>query len=272
VLWFAMLVALPVACGGSPAADPKSPALAADPKSLGAPATPSPAHWSYAGEESPQRWGSLDPSYTLCDTGAAQSPLDLPEAPSRRTPAPARPRWDPVPLQAKNNGHTIQVDDTAPSALVIDGTTYRLQQFHFHSPSEHSIGGHTYAAEMHLVHKSDAGKLLVVAILFTSGAANTTLAPLWSTMPEHGAPAVALAGTTIDIASLLPRAPRYLRYDGSLTTPPCTEGVTWLVVEPEASTQVSPEQIKTLHAHTEPSTNRPVQRLQGREVVELVTM
>jgi len=258
-----ILVVAPLACGESPPPEPKSPA----PPPV---ASTSHAHWSYSGDESPQRWSKLDPSYAVCETGAAQSPLDLPQSPSRHEPAPARPQWDPVPLQLKNNGHTIQVDDAASSSLVVDGTTYRLQQFHFHSPSEHTIAGHSYAAEMHLVHKSDAGKLLVVAILFGSGTENLTLAPVWSKMPEHGAPSVALPATTIDVSSLLPAAPRYLRYDGSLTTPPCTEGVTWLVVEPDASMQMSPEQIKTLHAHTEPSTSRPRQKLGSREVLELI--
>jgi carbonic anhydrase len=263
---FVVLVVAPIACGEAPPPG----ARAAEPSPApSAAATTSHAHWSYSGDEGPERWGSLDPSYTLCSTGAHQSPIDLPQTPSRRGPPPARPQWDPVPLQLKNNGHTIQVDDTAPSSLVVDGTTYRLQQFHFHSPAEHAIGGHTYAAEMHLVHKSDAGKLLVVAILFASGAENATLAPVWSAMPERGAPAVVVPGKTIDIASLLPSAPRYFRYDGSLTTPPCTEGVTWLVVEPEASAQISPEQIRVLHAHTEPSTRRPLQ-LGGREVLELL--
>lgn len=252
-----LLASTHLACGGSSAPAPKTPTLVH-------------AHWSYSGDENPQHWGDLDPTYALCKTGGAQSPLDLPLAPSRHQPAPARPVWDPMPLRVTNNGHTIQVDDTAPSSFVVDGTTYRLVQFHFHSPSEHTIGGHTYAAEMHLVHKSDAGKLLVVAILFETGAENAVLAPVWSAMPVQAAGPTAIAGTIIDVSSLLPSAPHYLRYEGSLTAPPCTEGVTWLVVEPDPSTQMSPDQIKTLHEHTEPSTNRPLQRMGARDIVELV--
>jgi carbonic anhydrase len=229
------------------------------------------AHWSYSGDEGPQRWGDLDPTYTLCKTGGAQSPIDLPLTPSRREPAPARPHWDPIPLRLTNNGRIVQVNDTAPSSFVVDGTTYRLAQFHFHSPSDHTIAGHRYPVEMHLVHKSDAGKLLAVAIFFESGAENVTLAPLWSAMsaPADGSAPV-VPGATVDVAPLLPSAPKYLRYSGSLTVPPCTEGVTWLVVEPDGNAQMSPDQIKTLHERTQPSTSRPLQPAGAREVVELV--
>jgi len=228
-------------------------------------------HWSYSGDEGPPRWGDLDPSYALCKAGLAQSPVDLPIAPPRREPAPAKPPWDPVPLRITNNGHTIQVDDTASSAFVVDGTVYRLEQFHFHSPSEHTIGGRTYAVEMHLVHRSDHGKALVVAILFGAGAGNTILAPVLEAAPaQAGGPPVSVPGTTIDVSALMPSAPRFLRYEGSLTTPPCTEGVTWLVVEPDARMQMSPDQIAMLHDRTQPTTNRPVQAMGPREVVEMV--
>ncbi len=229
------------------------------------------AHWSYSGDEGPQHWGDLDPTYALCKTGGAQSPIDLPLAPSRHEPAPARPHWDPIPLRLTNNGRIVQVNDTAPSAFVVDGTTYHLAQFHFHSPSDHTIGGHRYPVEMHLVHKSDAGKLLAVAIFFESGAENVTLAPMWSAMsaPADGSAPV-VPGATVDVSPLLPSAPKYLRYSGSLTVPPCTEGVTWLVVEPDGKTQMSPDQIKTLHDRTQPSSSRPIQPAGAREVVELL--
>jgi carbonic anhydrase len=234
------------------------------------PVPPVAAHWSYSGDDGPSRWGELDPTFAACKTGSAQSPIDLPPQPQRRGTAPAKPHWDPVPLKVTNNGHAIQIDDSAPSSFVLDGTTFKLAQFHFHSPAEHTIGGHTYAAEMHLVHKSDAGKTLVVAILFESGAENAILGPLWKAIPEKaGGPANVAAGAPIDVSSLLPSAPRYLRYDGSLTVPPCTEGVTWLVVEPDPSTQMSAEQAKLLHDRTQPTTNRPLQPLGTREVVEL---
>jgi carbonic anhydrase len=253
-----------LACGGS-----APPASAAAP----APSASGPtrhASWSYSGDNGPQRWGDLDPTYALCKTGQEQSPIDLPASPPRHEPAPVRPKWDPVPLRVTNNGHAIQVDDSAQSSLVVDGTPYHLAQFHFHSPAEHTVGGRAYDVEMHLVHKSDAGKLLVVAILFGSGSENTILAPVWDAMPSREGPSGVVAGTTIDVSSLLPSSPRYMRYAGSLTAPPCKEGVTWLVVEPDASAQMSPQQIKKLRDSTQPTTNRPLQAKGSREVVELV--
>jgi carbonic anhydrase len=230
------------------------------------------ASWSYAGENGPAHWGELDPAFALCASGKSQSPIDLPAQPTRRAPVPARPQWDPVPLVPRNTGHTIQIDDTAPSSFVVDGTTYALAQFHFHSPAEHTIAGRTYDAEMHLVHKSPAGKLLVVAIFFERGTENATLKPEWDAMPmQVGHEPVASPGVAIDVAALLPKAPRYLRYDGSLTAPPCSEGVTWMVVEPDASapTQLSAEQIAKLQAATRGATNRPLQSRGDREVIEL---
>src|SRR5580658_3454517 len=260
VVPFVGLVAITLlACGGASAPAPDTPH------------SPSLAHWAYSGDESPQHWGDLDPTYALCKTGGSQSPIDLPPTPPRHEPAPARPHWDPIPLRLTNNGRIVQVEDTATSAFVVDGTTYRLAQFHFHSPSDHTIAGHRYAVEMHLVHKSDAGKLLVVAIFFESGAENVTLAPVWSAIPAPSdVPNTVVPGVTVDVSPLLPAAPRYLRYGGSLTVPPCTEGVTWLVVEPDANTQMSPGQIKTLHDRTQPSSSRPLQPAGAREVVELI--
>jgi carbonic anhydrase len=240
--------------------------------SASAPAPAAPghhAHWSYTGDE-PLHWGDLDPAYIACKTGADQSPMELPLLPSRHEAAPPRPTWAPVPLRLTNNGHTVQVDDTAPSSVVVDGTIYKLVQFHFHSPSDHVIDGHHFAVEMHLVHKSDDGKLLAMAIFFESGAENATLAPVWNAIPSStDGPPVVVPGVTIDIQALLPNAPRYLRYNGSLTVPPCTEGVTWLVVVPDSSSQMSPAQIKLFQDRTQSSTSRPLQPVHGREVVLL---
>jgi carbonic anhydrase len=250
-------LALVAGCGGATAPGATSTAPAAH------------ASWSYSGDTGPAKWGQLDPGFTLCATGTAQSPIDLAASPAHRQAAIAKPRWEPVPLKITNTGHSIQVDDAAASSLVVDGTEYKLAQFHFHSPAEHTVGGRSFDLEMHLVHKSDAGKLAVVAILFGSGAESAVLAPVWNAMPAQPGPATTVPETTIDIASLLPAAPQYLRYAGSLTAPPCTEGVTWLVVEPDAASQVSAEQVRKLSAVTQPTTNRPVQPLGSREVVEL---
>ncbi len=251
------LLACAVGCGGA-----TTPPIAVAPQ-------PHQAPWSYSRDTGPAKWGDLDVSFGLCKTGAAQSPIDLPPSPAHRQPALATPRWEPMPLKITNTGHSIQVDDGAASSLVLDGTEYKLAQFHFHSPAEHTVGGRSFDLEMHLVHKSGDGKLAVVAILFRTGAENAVLAPVWNAMPAQPGPAVTVAGATIDVSSMLPASPKYLRYGGSLTAPPCTEGVTWLVVEPDAASQVSAEQVRKLKTITQPTTNRPVQPVGGREVVEL---
>jgi carbonic anhydrase len=257
-VWLAAFV---VGCGGTTAPSAVAPTASAAPEAHRA--------WSYSGDTGPATWGDLDPSFGACKTGTAQSPVDLPPSPAHRQPGLAKPRWEPVPLKITNTGHSIQVDDGASSSLVVDGTEYKLAQLHFHSPAEHTMGGRRFELEMHLVHKSADGKVAVVAILFGTGAENAVLAPLWSAMPGQPRPAVAVAGATLDVSSLLPAAPKYLRYGGSLTAPPCTEGVTWLVIEPDAASQVSAEQVRKMKAATQPATNRPVQPLGAREVVEL---
>jgi carbonic anhydrase len=262
-LWIATLSSA-MGCAASPPSPPDIPALPA-------PAAPvAHAHWSYSGEDGPEHWGDLDPSYEPCKSGTAQSPVDLPAASVHHGPGPLAPRWEPIPLRLTNNGHAIQIDVKSASSFTVEGTTYRLVQFHFHSPSEHTVGGRSYGAEMHLVHKSDGGRLLVLAILFGIGVENATLAPIWNAMPGQAGTSPAVPGFSLDLTPLLPKEPRYLRYDGSLTTPPCSEGVTWLVLEPDPSAQLSPEQLNALRAATQPSTNRPTKPLGSREVTELI--
>jgi carbonic anhydrase len=232
-------------------------------------------HWAYRGDEGPAQWGHLDPAFAACASGTRQSPIDLALSPGTpAAPAPTRPRWQPITARPANDGHTIRLSEATPrSSLTLDGTAYVLQQLHFHSPSEHTIAGQPFAAEAHLVHRSNDGKFLVVAILMRRGQENATLRSAWSAMPpEPGGPSAATGESSIDVNALLPPAPRYLRYDGSFTTPPCTEGVTWLVVEPEANptVEISDAQIEQLRAATQGATNRPTQPLNGRAVVALV--
>lgn len=173
----------------------------------------------------------------------------------------------PVPLRVVHDGHSIQVDDTVPSSVIHDGVTYDLTQFHFHSPSEHTIGGVSFDAEVHLVHKSKDGKLLVLAVLLKRGARNSVLKALWDTMPT--APTkepIVVAGQTVDVQALLPRSGRYAHYDGSLTVPPCTENVQWFVALPESTsaTELSAAQIAKLRSALGPRSNRPLQPANGR--------
>ncbi len=166
----------------------------------------------------------------------------------------------------------IQVNNVAASSLTVDGTKYDLAQFHFHSPSEHTIAGKSYDAEMHLVHKSADGKLLVVGLLFSKGKENATLKPVFDAMPaEPSKEDKVVSGVSVDIAALLPGEPRFAHYEGSLTVPPCGEGVSWFVVEPEKTggLELSDDQIARFRAVTHGPTNRPSQPLNGRVVVEV---
>ena len=229
-------------------------------------------HWSYEGAIGPAHWGELDASFAACSQGKSQSPVNLPAATTPSTGrAPAMPTWSPVPLHVVNTGHTIQVDDAAPSSFVLDGTTYALKNFHFHSPSEHTVDGRSYEVEMHFVHKSTDGKIAVVALLFDRGRPNELLAPVWRAMPSAPGGEPATSAETIDVQALLPKGNKVDRYDGSLTAPPCSEGVKWLVVVPDAAapSEMSDSQIAQLRAALGGATNRPVQPLGARTIEEL---
>jgi carbonic anhydrase len=221
------------------------------------------AHWSYSGETGPAHWGSLAPEYALCATGLSQSPINI-DAPSRRDLANISFNYQPSPVEIVNNGHTVQVNYAPGSFIELDGQRFDLAQFHFHSPSEHTIGGGTAAAEMHLVHKSANGSLAVVGVMIQEGAHNNAFAPVWSNLPASEGPARKV-GATIDADDLLPADQRTYRYNGSLTTPPGTEGVKWcLMVEPVTMSASQIADFRKLYF----GNNRPTQARNGREIIE----
>jgi carbonic anhydrase len=277
---FAFVACAPPASAPPASAPPVSaPAASAPPVSaplasappVSAPLAPSPPHhWTYDGDEGPLRWGSLAPEFAACASGAHQSPIELSTtAAADPALALATPHPTPVPLRVVHNGHTIQVDAGASSSVTFGGTRYDLVQFHFHSPAEHTLDGARFDAEMHLVHRSAEGKLLVIGVLLKKGTENAALKPLWEAMP--GAPTkapVVIAGQTVDVAALLPKSGRYAHYEGSLTAPPCSEGVTWLVALPDGgpATELSEAQIARLRAAIGVATNRPAQPANGRAV------
>jgi carbonic anhydrase len=222
-------------------------------------------HWGYGPGDGPAAWGKLSRDYALCANGKAQTPIDLVAgASAAATGAPPELESSRAEraLALVNNGHTIQVADAGGDTIRLDGVAYRLVQFHFHDPSEHTLAGKSYPMEMHLVHQSADGKLAVLGVLIEEGAENTTLAPLWRALPrkagENGEARIAL-----DTAALLPRDRHVLRYSGSLTTPPCSEGVQWLVFQQPVT--LSHAQIV---AFTEVigDDHRPVQSANGRVV------
>jgi carbonic anhydrase len=185
-------------------------------------------HWSYAGAQGPKRWGELDDAFATCATGREQSPIDLPARRRGETEESVFFVYRPTGGKVVDNGHTLQVDLEPGSYAVVDGARYDLVQFHVHTPSEHQVDGEAYAMEVHLVHKNKSGRLAVVGVLFEAGAASPAMAAVWKQAPKK--PGVAPLKKKFDPATLLPDDTAADRYAGSLTTPPCSEGVRWIVL------------------------------------------
>lgn len=223
-----------------------------------------PPHWTYEGEEGPDYWGELDPSYAVCSTGASQSPVDI-STPLEQDLANIDFYYQPSGVNILNNGHTVQVNYDAGSYIQLDGVRYDIVQFHYHAPSEHAVNGKLFAAELHIVHKNADGGLAVVGILMDKGAANEAYQPFIENLPEEKSDAKN-TGSIINAADLLPAVQTTFRYGGSLTTPPCTEGVSWLVMT--TPVEISSEQIEALASLFEEGNNRPVQPLNDRPLTE----
>jgi carbonic anhydrase len=221
------------------------------------------AHWSYEGSHGPEKWGDLDPANKACSIGDQQSPIDVGETVRAQLP-PLRLTWAKSADTIVNNGHTIQLNaGAAGSTLAAGGSNFKLLQFHFHRPSEHKIGGKSFPMEAHFVHRNDAGSLAVVGVLMAAGKANGVFNKIATTMPDKpGAPVK--ADPAINPNGLLPAKRGYYRYSGSLTTPPCSETVDWLLLaEP---IQVAEADI-TRFAALYPMNARPVQKENRRFVL-----
>jgi carbonic anhydrase len=221
-------------------------------------------HWSYEGENGPQAWGKLKSEFNACAIGKRQSPINIEESNTLQGPAePLQFNYQPSGASVVNNGHTIQVDLSGDNSLTVRNSTYKLLQFHFHTPSEERINHQGFAMDAHLVHRNSEGQLAVVAVLLDPGVANALINKVWTHMPLDSSDRVRIAGNIIDINELLPKDQRYYQFMGSLTTPPCTEGVLWLVLK--QPTTLSAAQIK-LFSQLFPNNARPVQPLNGRPV------
>ncbi len=221
-------------------------------------------HWSYEGKEDPTHWGTLDPSYATCRMGHSQSPIDISHPKIAELPE-LKFDYKAVPLSIINNGHTIMVNYAAGSTLAVGNKTYTLKQFHFHHPSEEYINGNGYDMVAHLVHADADGHLAVVAILFRAGVSNRLLETLWKNIPPEKNKTVEVSTVTVNVEELMPPQRGYYTYSGSLTTPPCTEGVTWYVLKSPSS--LSNEQLAII-TKLYPHDNRPIQKLNHREVLE----
>lgn len=223
------------------------------------------AHWSYQGENGPERWGELDTDYTTCSTGTEQSPIDISGA-EQADLSTIDFSYLETAVNIRNNGHTIQVNYDEGSSIEVNGVTYNLEQFHFHMPSEHAVDGELSDAEMHFVHHSTDGEAAVVGLLINSGEENTVLAPVWEHLPAEETPeAETIADVRLNAADILPDGSTYYTYPGSLTTPGCGERVTWLVMT--TPIEMSMEQIEQFKAIIGPN-NRPLQPLNDRSLLE----
>lgn len=227
-----------------------------------------PVHWSYEGEEGPDHWGDLSHDFELCKMGQQQSPVDIP-ADAATNPGDIAFNYQPSALTLLNNGHTIQANYDAGSTMTVAGKTYNLAQFHFHIPSEHELDGNLTAMELHLVHKADDGELAVVGIMLVPGAENAALASVFNNLPAQVQDATPVAGATVNATDFLPADHTFYRYDGSLTTPPCTQGVKWQVMQ--NTVEVSQAQIDAFKAIFE-NDARPVQPLNGRAFLLVSTL
>lgn len=219
-------------------------------------------HWDYRGSHGPAHWGELDASAETCAKGAQQSPIDIRNAVPTALPA-LQFSYGSVPPAIVNNGHTVQVNLPAGNALTLDGHRYELLQFHFHTPSEEHIQGKPAAMVAHFVHRDAEGHLAVVAALLQPGKANAGFESVLAHLPARAGETLTVEGLALDLAALLPTEKGYYDFEGSLTTPPCSEGVHWLVLkQPVTVSAAAIRKFRALYA----ANARPIQPLNGRVV------
>lgn len=231
---------------------------------LGSVAIGAGAHWNYTGPSGPGRWGSLDQSYRSCALGKAQSPIAISDAMAIKADLPPiNFHYQSSGLRIVDNGHTIQVNYEPGSFITIGPRQYELVQFHFHRPSEEELNGRRYDMVAHLVHRDAEGRLAVVAVLLTAGRANALIRLLWQHLPKAKETETVTSAVRIDLADLLPPNLAYYTYTGSLTTPPCSEGVAWFVLRDPVS--LSADQIARF-AELYAMNARPLQPLNARQV------
>ncbi len=221
------------------------------------------ATWSYTGKTGPEFWGQLDPAYRLAATGRQQSPIDIQ---TRKTISKTLPQlkfdYQSEQVSSFNNGHTIQHDDEPGSFLYVGDQRYALEQFHVHTPSEHTIDGKQFPMEIHFVHRATSKEVAVVAVLVEADAEGEVEVPYYYDLSTQPGEHVRYEGQQ-NPSDLLPRRRDYYEYLGSFTTPPCTEGIRWFVLK--QTVKASPERIRRFEIVLK-ANNRPVQLLHGRTI------
>ncbi len=220
--------------------------------------------WGYGEKNGPAHWGDLNAEYATCKTGRNQSPVNLTDEIEAELPA-IDFKYDGKVTAILNNGHTIKAEYAPGSTITANGKVFELKQFHFHFPSENNIHGKSFPMEAHFVHAAKDGSLAVIGVMMEVGEENATLAKLWEKMPMKAGEKNVL-DTTVKAADLLPENRDYYRFNGSLTTPPCTEGVLWLVMKTPIT--ISEDQLKAFQKVMKHPNNRPVQPLNARAVLK----
>ncbi|MCM3670875.1 carbonic anhydrase family protein [Mesobacillus maritimus] len=224
--------------------------------------------WSYKGENGPDQWANVDSSFADCADGTEQSPIDIELANVKvdKSAAEVDINYSPTAFTLMNNSHTIQANDgSEKNTITVDGEEYTLVQMHFHKPSEHQLDGQAFEMEGHLVHQNDEGELAVLGFLISEGKENQVLAEMWSKLPEEETEEDVPLDQAIDLANFLPEDKSFFRYNGSLTTPACSEGVSWILLEEPI--EMSREQIDAFGSIF-PHNSRPVQPINEREVTK----
>ncbi|MGF1683535.1 carbonic anhydrase [Photobacterium minamisatsumaniensis] len=216
--------------------------------------------WSYTGERGAEHWGD---TFATCGEGVNQTPIDVNKA-IKAELVPLHIDYQGSVKEIINNGHTIQANITGENTLTVDNEEFALKQFHFHTPSENYINGKQYPLEAHFVHANQQGQLAVIAVMFNTGPrANDQLNMLLEAIPKKDT-ATQLT-STFNPAELLPRDREYYRFNGSLTTPPCSEGVRWFMMKDHQSG--SEKQVGSLHGVMGDNA-RPLQPLNARVILE----
>ncbi|WLQ12426.1 carbonic anhydrase family protein [Hahella aquimaris] len=218
------------------------------------------SHWGY---DKPERWGELKPEYTMCSAGKNQSPVDISGLIKGDLPAVGM-SYSSGGHEVVNNGHTIQVNYKPGSKASVEGREFELKQFHFHAPSENTVDGKSFPLEAHFVHANENGELAVLSVLYEEGDHNEHLAKVWEHMPKEAGDANALP-TSVNAGDMVSANSGYYRFNGSLTTPPCSEGVRWLVMKEHRT--ASKEQINQFMETMGGPTNRPVQGMNARIIL-----
>jgi len=222
--------------------------------------------WGYSGENGPENWGRLGPQFAMCELGKNQSPIDVKRVRELSSAPEISVNYGEAPSELMHTGHSLKVKVPEGNSMTVGDASFELLQFHFHTPSEHHVEGEEFPIEAHFVHQNEDGELGVLGVMFEEGESNDQLADMLEEIPENEGDSVSLSDADIDTTGLLPDSKSAYLYGGSLTTPPCSEGVHWhLLTEPMTA---SSEQIEMMRSAVDEANDRPIQPVNARTVVK----